>query len=528
MNRFLLCSLFVGLTGLLVSSPAEAATDVNEVKIVVPDAKGKKAWGSTRVTKAVRTILRPAIGELISNKKFKKAQKKLRQSGSARFQNEKLAAAGKEVGADYVMKLVVTKKGWEFTARALLISTATGEVDMDFRSAYYNPKTETKDRGGRIAKKALEKIALLISQGKGPPQKAIARAPKPSPFEKIRDEPVRRQEPKQEDNSLNERMSDSQDERVSSRDTSRDESRLSAADNTPAETSPRETSTANTSSDEPADPQPRLADNVSSQEQRVDIALDEPEQQSSSASTDGSGRLVHLRVAAGSNFTRTYKLSSDAVEESGLSYPLNAMSLFNANLQVNLPGIPLGVFGNVNFVPLKIKVSVDSTEVGSPGGSLLDMLFGVNYQMNVGNSGLKLMPGLGTRITNFDVDNHPGPIVLSNSSLAPVILFGLTYPVVDTVDINAGVEAGYVVSFEETPNQSGAGGSKGGFDLGANLGLGLWLSEMVAITVNFNTVMQQVSLSGSPNRQTPPNESLENPTVSIFDVRGALGIEVRL
>ena len=187
MNRFLLCSLFVGLTGLLVSSPAEAATDVNEVKIVVPDAKGKKAWGSTRVTKAVRTILRPAIGELISNKKFKKAQKKLRQSGSARFKNGKLAAAGKEVGADYVMKLVVTKKGWEFTARALLISTATGEVDMDFRSAYYNPKTETKDRGGRIAKKALEKIALLISQGKGPPKKAIAKAPKPSPFEKIRD-----------------------------------------------------------------------------------------------------------------------------------------------------------------------------------------------------------------------------------------------------------------------------------------------------------------------------------------------------
>ena len=58
--------------------------------------------------------------------------------------------------------------------------------------------------------------------------------------------------------------------------------------------------------------------------------------------------------------------------------------------------------------------------------------------------------------------------------------------------------------------------------------MNLWLSEMVAITVNLIQVMQQVSLSGSPNRQTPPNESLENPTVSIFDVRGALGIEIRL
>ena len=71
------------------------------------------------------------------------------------------------------------------------------------------------------------------------------------------------------------------------------------------------------------------------------------------------------------------------------------MSLFNTNLQVNIPGIPLGVLANVNFVPLKIKVSVDSTEVGSPGGSLLDMLFGVNYRLDIGSSGLKLTPGLG-------------------------------------------------------------------------------------------------------------------------------------
>ena len=184
-ESILLCSLFIGFTGLIVPTPAQAVTDVNEVKIVIPDAKGKKSWGTTRVTKAVRAIMRPAIGELISNKKFKKAQKKLRQRGAARFKNNKLAAAGKEAGADYVMKLMVTKKGWEFTARALLISTATGEIDMDFRSAYYNPKTETKDRGGRIAKKALEKMALLISQGKGPPQKAIAQAPKASPFEKL-------------------------------------------------------------------------------------------------------------------------------------------------------------------------------------------------------------------------------------------------------------------------------------------------------------------------------------------------------
>jgi|GEM_PF-2366958 len=524
MNRLLLCSLFVGFTGLIASAPAHAVTDVNEVKIVIPDAKGKKSWGTTRVTKAVRVIMRPAVGQLISNKKFKKAQKRLRQRGAARFKNKKLAAAGKEVGADYVMKLIVTKKGWEFTARAQLISTATGEVDMDFRSAYYNPKTETKDRGGRIAKKALEKMALLISQGKGPPQKKIAKAPKASPFDKLPDDSAPAPQKRERKNTLYELMNKPNTAAQSTKSNIRDETPTEST----AATRTQEMSSSETSSAEPSDPQPRLADNVATQNQGVEIALDASDTRSDSKESKSSKSLIHIRVAAGSNFTRTYKLSSDAVEESGLSYPLNAMSLFNTNLQVNIPGIPIGILANVNFVPLKIKVSVDSTEVGSPGGSLLDMLFGINYQMDIGSSGLKLNPGFGTRITNFNVENHPGPIVLSNSSLAPVLLFGLTYPVVETVDVNAGLEAGYVVSFEETPNQSGAGGNKGGFDLGANLGMNLWLSEMVAITVNFNTIMQQVSLSGSPNRQTPPNESLENPTVSIFDVRGALGIEVRL
>ncbi|MEE2902909.1 MAG: hypothetical protein VYC39_11295, partial [Myxococcota bacterium] len=310
MNRLLLCSLFVGFTGLIASAPAQAVTDVNEVKIIIPDAKGKKSWGTSRVTKAVRAIMRPAVGQLISNKIFKKAQKKLRQRGSARLKNKNLAAAGKEAGADYVMKLIVTKKGWEFTARALLISTTTGEVDMDFRSAYYNPKTETKDRGGRIAKKALEKMALLISQGKGPPQKAMAKAPEASPFDRLRDDPAPAPQKREESNALNERMSDSNMAAKSTRNDLRDEAPARESTVTTAPTQTREISSSATNSDEPSDPQPRLADNVSTQNQRVEVALDDSDTRSDSKESNSSKSIVHIRVAAGSNFTRNYKLSS--------------------------------------------------------------------------------------------------------------------------------------------------------------------------------------------------------------------------
>ena len=90
-----------------------------------------------------------------------------------------------------------------------------------------------------------------------------------------------------------------------SRNEPRDESRISDSPNIAADTRTEETASAATNSDEPSDPQPRLADNVSAQNQRVEIALDDDEAQGDSTSSASSGPLVHIRVAAGSNFTRT-------------------------------------------------------------------------------------------------------------------------------------------------------------------------------------------------------------------------------
>ena len=517
----------------------DAPAEVKGVKIAVPMARGKSAWGTKHLSKALRRYIKAGTGTIISNKAFQKAQSKLGQKGARRYKTKNLAKAGRRAGADYVLNVKVTKKGWEFTAHAVLINTVNGQIDMDFRSGYFKPKVEGKDRGKRIGKTTLGKIAKLINEGKGPPPK-VAAAPKEDRLsERMRDEPKpqiaekppsKTQTEKVAADPLNERLDEPQKTREPERKREREPPPPGKQEEEPK---PDPLAERIGDEEEPTDPdgepvQPRLADNIDTQERTVSVGLDPSEETEPATTKEKSEHLLHFRVSAGSNFVHTYKLSSAAVANSGLSYPLNAMSLFGSNIQFNVPGIPLSVMADVKFIPVRLKVSVDNSEVGSPSATLLDLLVGLNYAFPLTDDGISLAPGLGVRINNFSVDTHPGPIVLSSSSLAPVLLAKTLIPMMDTVDLSIGIEAGYVASYEETPTQSAAGGSKSGFDFGGDIGLYLWLSKSVAITVHLETVLQQVDLSGAPNRQIPPNENLQDPSVSVFDARGALGVELRL
>ena len=526
-------SIWIGLFLILGSqqswAQSDAPNEVKGVKIAVPAARGKSSWGTKHLTKALRRYIKAGTGTIISNKALQKAQSKLGYKGARKHKTKNLAKAGRRAGADYVLHVKVTKKGWEFTAHAVLISTVTGAIDMDFRSGYFKPKVEGKDRGKRIGKTTLGKIAKLINEGKGPPPE-VAAAPKEDGLsERMRDDPrpTRKEQPpvrtlpkKVEPDPLAERLDEP-------------EVRPERQAEPEVDDAPKTDPLAERIGDdeEPSDPgtnQARLADNVNSTENRVTVDLEPADEPAPTTSSDSSSKMIHFRVAAGSNFAHTYKLSSAAVANSGLSYPLNAMSLFNSNLQFNVPGIPLSVTADVKFIPVRLKVSVDNSEVGNPSASLLDMLFGLTYAIALTDDGISLAPGLGVRINDFSVDTHPGPIVLSSSSLAPVLLVKSQIPIMENIDLAVGLEAGYVASYEETPTQSAAGGSKSGFDFGGDIGLFLWLSEAVAITVHLETILQQVDLSGAPNRQIPPNENLQDPSVSVFDARGALGVELRL
>ena len=159
-------ALIATLATVFVSAPALAQDDpvppeVKGIKIVIPAAAGKKSHGSKRVTKALRKSIKAGTGSLVSMKAMSKARKKLKLRGKAARSIEGLAKAGRAAGAQYVLLVDVSVKKWLYTAHAQLINTATGEIQMDFRSGFYKPKKEAADRGRRIAKTTLNKIAKL-------------------------------------------------------------------------------------------------------------------------------------------------------------------------------------------------------------------------------------------------------------------------------------------------------------------------------------------------------------------------------
>jgi hypothetical protein len=81
----------------------------------------------------------------------------------ARFAPEGYAAAGRAVGASFVLIIDLSRAGYLYTAHAQLVSTTSAAISMDFRSGYYRPAIEAADRGARIARKTVAKISLLAA-----------------------------------------------------------------------------------------------------------------------------------------------------------------------------------------------------------------------------------------------------------------------------------------------------------------------------------------------------------------------------
>jgi hypothetical protein len=154
--------------------PEKATVDLSQVKVVVADAIGNKAWGTQQIVEGARLALAEGVGNVISTQDLNQAQKKLRHNAAQRRDTESLAEAGKEAGADYVLRIELTKKRWLYTARAVLINTASAEEQMDFRAQYYKPEYESEDRGARIGTKAVWKLGVLQT---GDPNAVVASAP---------------------------------------------------------------------------------------------------------------------------------------------------------------------------------------------------------------------------------------------------------------------------------------------------------------------------------------------------------------
>ena len=149
----------------LLGSSAWASEPGPKPKVAMTRVRGDSTWGAAILQQSLVRALAPAL-ELVQPEAFEAIQRKTTggRGQPARLSPEGLAAAGRQAGAAYVFTVEIVKRGYLYTAHAELIETSTSAaLRMDFRSGYYRPASEAADRGERIAKKTVEKIALLLA-----------------------------------------------------------------------------------------------------------------------------------------------------------------------------------------------------------------------------------------------------------------------------------------------------------------------------------------------------------------------------
>ena len=518
-----------------VASPSAFAQDsdvIKRVRIVVPTARGRKQYGGARLSRSLRRTLTESIGPLIPSRALRKAQRKLGLKGRKKWGRRALGRAGREVGADYVLYTSIKRKGWLYTARARLVNTITGQVQMDFRSQYYDPAKEAADRGQRIGARTLLKMQTLAEEGQllatgtPPDASAPAGAPPPAAVPPSFDETPSIVAPPSDPRPSNE-LGDP----------------ATGLEGEPAiESPPSPAPSPPLVGLEPsAPPPPPFGDeptNAPMNEARVDEPLrtDAPaaeaqiERPLQPSATSVEVDIIRFEVGGGAGLLRRYDVSSAAVDDSGLSYPLDPTSLVQAGVDLLWPSVGLGAELDFAFRPVRYEVGIANQAPDRPGGLIINGAGWMTYHFELAGSGryaLRLIPKVGARIDVAPVDEHSANFVISSTAIAVAGGLGLRWPVNRTLEIGLAVDGGWVASYSEDPATSGDGGA--GFTVGGDLDLRIWLTSTIGIAIDSRYRFLQVSFDGAPTRQLPTAEQgrLENVTVSTQDLLTSLGIALR-
>lgn len=125
------------------------------------------------MTRSIGAALRERLGGVIGQKALSLAQlsqlselspAEARHPQRILLQPERLAKAARKLGAPFVLRVELSRRGWLYEAHAILIDAKSGEQRMDFTSGYYKPRQEAADRGKRIARVTINKIETLLSE----------------------------------------------------------------------------------------------------------------------------------------------------------------------------------------------------------------------------------------------------------------------------------------------------------------------------------------------------------------------------
>lgn len=508
------------LAALVPSGPAWG--DLNGVRLAVLDAKGTPAYGGAAILRELKAKLAAAGLKLVEQAELNKAAKELKLKPST---EQDFAKLGKQVGAPYVLRLITSKKGWLYTANAQLINSETAEIQMDFKSGYYKPKEEAADRGERIARTTLEKLATLTSGGIG----AIATAPPPkgSVNEHIDDPPPPPAKPR---GTVDEKVDGPPPSTPDIKPNPYADPKPSPSPASKTTTSPSPSPSSSPAPAASPSPAPRSPSGPAPSSSASATAQVRPAEPDDSEKQDS----FRASVVAGSALVHTYSLSTASGAESTLSYNLSPMALFAGDAEYIINKIHLGVGGRVSFSPTRFQPQPSLQSSGlaqSFPGSLLD--FGVNLRGHFALSGqgrkaIELVPTAGLRIGMLNVADHLGNVVHGYTEIAPALGVGLRLPVGERFEFLAAVEGGLVLSHSETPADSVDGTFSSGFLFGSDLGARFWLSGGVGLALDARFELRSISLSGPSLRQTPPREDLTNVGISSRDLKIGLGLAFRI
>ncbi|MCC7385649.1 MAG: hypothetical protein IT384_27620 [Deltaproteobacteria bacterium] len=485
--------LCLPIVALVVASGggAAAAGPLQGVKLAVPSPQGASSWGASALGKALKKELEGAGAELIPAAELKKAARSIKLK--SKQTPEALAELGKAAGADYVLHVKITKKGWLYTAQAILVSSEDAALKMDFKAGFYKPKDEADDRGARIARVTIERMSTFLG---GPTSTDLPPPP----------EPEAAPEPTAERPAPAPAV---EDERV-------------AAVEEPPPPAPAPAPSARESFAPAATPMAAETTRTQPTETSIVEASVEP------APERGSRELIRATLTAGSGVLHSFN-ASGASGPSTISYQLKPLSLFAGDAEVLIPSVGVGVLARAQLSPLRFTVTVGDQNA-TPGGMLLDLAFGVRAHFELAGEGrdaLVLAPIAGLRLISLGVDAHPGDIVHGSRSWSPFLGAELRYPVSAWVELLAAVEGGFVVSYTETPVADGA--LSGGFLFGAALGARVWLADAVGIALDARFDNTAISLTGPSDRQPPPpDENLTDVSLSTRDLRVAVGLAFRI
>jgi hypothetical protein len=259
---------------------------------------------------------------------------------------------------------------------------------------------------------------------------------------------------------------------------------------------------------------------------------------------DESAEIIRFGLNGGAGLLHTYDLSSSSVDNSRLSYRLQPVALVAGSAELVIPGVPLGIAARAAFRPVRFSITVDNPvpstpdgtgqpaatpKANAPSGKFLDISALVEGQFAVSGSGrnaVKLIPGLGMKVGILNVDQQPGNLIISANELAVIGAFLFRFPINETLELDLGVDGGPIVSYKESPTNTGASG--GGYTIGGDFQARIWLSSAIGITFDTRFDYDRVSFSGTPTRTMVTSEMLADVAAATKDLRTGVGIAFRL